>query len=93
MMGLDFFSGILSCSPAGVLLMGQLIIARFENGVLIPEQALNLSPGARVRVIVEPLDAAAQRQKAWEELERLCEEFPIDSGGERLTRDQLHERR
>jgi predicted DNA-binding antitoxin AbrB/MazE fold protein len=73
--------------------MSQIITATFENGVLKPDQPLSLPPGTRVRVVVESLEAQAERQRAWEELERLCEEFPIDTGGERLTRDQLHERR
>ncbi|GEM_PF-6486390 len=34
-----------------------------------------------------------QRQKAFEDWERLCREHPIDTRGERMTRDQLHERR
>ena len=34
-----------------------------------------------------------QRQKAFEEMERLRTEHPIDTRGERLTREQLHERR
>ena len=34
-----------------------------------------------------------QRGKALAEWDRLCREHPIDSQGERLTRDQLHERR
>ena len=34
-----------------------------------------------------------QRQKVFEEMERLRTEHPIDTRGERMTRDQLHERR
>lgn len=34
-----------------------------------------------------------QRQKAFEEMERLRIEHPIDTRGERMTRDELHERR
>ena len=34
-----------------------------------------------------------QRKKALEEMERLRIEHPIDTRGERMTRDQLHERR
>jgi hypothetical protein len=32
-------------------------------------------------------------QQAWEELEELCAQAPLDSGGVHLSRDQLHERR
>jgi predicted DNA-binding antitoxin AbrB/MazE fold protein len=73
--------------------MSQLINAVYENGVLKPEQPLDLPSGALVRVFVEPLDEQAKRQKAWDDLQRLHKEHPINSGGDRLTRDQLHERR
>jgi hypothetical protein len=43
---------------------------------------------------LEPLERTSQEvEEAWEELEQLCNEFPVDSGGERLSRDQPHERR
>lgn len=73
--------------------MNQLINAVYENGVLKPEKLLDLPAGARVRIAVEPLDAQTEREKAWEEFDALCEEISIHSQGERLTRDQLHERR
>jgi predicted DNA-binding antitoxin AbrB/MazE fold protein len=34
-----------------------------------------------------------QRQKVLAQWDRLCKEHPIDTRGERMTRDQLHERR
>jgi hypothetical protein len=39
-----------------------------------------------------PDDVRDQRQAACAELDRLCDEFPIESQGPHLTRDQLHER-
>jgi predicted DNA-binding antitoxin AbrB/MazE fold protein len=72
--------------------MSQVFTATFQDGVLKPEQPLDLPPGTRVRVTVETF-AIDERDKALQELDRLCEEFPIHSGEERLTRDQLHERR
>ncbi len=74
--------------------MGQVITATFENGMLKPDEQLDLPPKTRVRLIVMPLDSSAEAiQDAWDELDQLCAEFPIDSGGQLLTRDQLHERR
>lgn len=74
--------------------MIQVTSATFENGVLVPDQPLNLSPHARVRLTVNPLDEEddAGRQKAWEDLQRLWQTSTFDSKGDRLTREQLHER-
>ena len=73
--------------------MVQVTAATFENGVLVPDQPLNLSPHARVQLTVNPLDDEACRQKAWEDLQRLWQTSTFDSKGDRLTREQLHERR
>jgi predicted DNA-binding antitoxin AbrB/MazE fold protein len=73
--------------------MTQVINATFENGVFKPEQPLDLPRGTRAQVIIEQVRSPEEREKAWAELERLWKEHPINSGGERLTRDQLHERR
>jgi predicted DNA-binding antitoxin AbrB/MazE fold protein len=48
---------------------------------------------ARQRIQREWDTTLEQRQKAFEEMERLRSEHPIDTRGERMTRDQLHERR
>lgn len=74
--------------------MTQVVIATFDQGVLRPDAPIQLAPGARVRLIVEPINSQSVNPgEAIDELDRLCEEIPIDSGGEKLTRDQLHERR
>ncbi len=75
--------------------MSLVITATVEDGVLKPEQPLNLPVGARVQLVVTPLNSDARADAdTWDaELERLCEEAPIHSEGQRLTRDQLHERR
>ena len=74
--------------------MSQVITATFEDGCLKPDTPLDLPPQQRVRLTIDVLeDAQKAADEAWEELERLCDEVPIDSGGEILTRDQLHERR
>lgn len=36
--------------------------------------------------------AAANRKAAWRKLEKLWASVVVDSGGDRLTRDELHER-
>ncbi len=73
--------------------MTQETAATFENGVLVPDQPLSLSPHARVRVTVNPLDDDdAARQKAWAEIQQLWQTSTFNSEGDRLTREQLHER-
>ena len=73
--------------------MSQIVAATFENGVFKPHEELRLAPGTTVRLIVDRMDDIQQpTQPACAELDRLCDELPIDSGGIRLTRDQLHER-
>ena len=74
--------------------MSQVITATYADGMLKPEGQLNLAPGMRVRLIVELLEHSSDVvEDAWKELEQLCADFPVDSGGMRLTRDELHERR
>jgi predicted DNA-binding antitoxin AbrB/MazE fold protein len=72
--------------------MSQTIWATIQDGVLKPDQPLDLPSGTRVRMIVEPLHEEMSDDQAWAELERLWDETHID-GGVHLTRDQLHERR
>jgi predicted DNA-binding antitoxin AbrB/MazE fold protein len=78
--------------------MDHSVDAKFEDGVFKPERPLDIPPGTRVRLIINyiydwPI-THEEREKAWQELEQLCEESPIDSSGEqRMTRDELHERR
>ncbi len=73
--------------------MSQVITATVQDGVLKPDQDMGLSSGTKVRLTVE-LCQEVDRQPtlANDELDLLCDEFPIDSQGKRLTRDQLHER-
>jgi predicted DNA-binding antitoxin AbrB/MazE fold protein len=73
--------------------MSQVITATFNNGVLKPEQDLGLAPGTRVRLKVDVCaDESAPCQEADDELDKLCDEFPIVTDEPRLTRDRLHER-
>jgi predicted DNA-binding antitoxin AbrB/MazE fold protein len=75
--------------------MSHIIAATFENGVFTPDERPDLPPQARVRLIVEPLDPAelTRRDQAWDALQRLWESSKINSHGQRMTREQLHERR
>jgi predicted DNA-binding antitoxin AbrB/MazE fold protein len=74
--------------------MSQVILATVENGVLKPDREIGLSSGTKVRVTLELCDdAVAEAKQACDELDQLCDQSPVDSGGSKLTRDQLHERR
>ena len=62
--------------------MSQIIHARFEDGVLKPEDPLDLPPNARVRLVVVPMsDLGLESFAAWREIERLWGDVDIDSGG------------
>jgi predicted DNA-binding antitoxin AbrB/MazE fold protein len=73
--------------------MHQVVTAIYEDGILRPESEINLPPQTRVRITVETLaEDTPMTAEPWETWERVCEENPVDSGGERLSRDRLHER-
>lgn len=81
--------------------MAEIITATFVDGAFVPEQAINVPAGSRVRLTVEPVDQtpaeaaiAAHRRPTAEEIAKfneLCDKMSFKSGL-RLTRDQLHER-
>ena len=74
--------------------MSQVIFATVGNGVLKPDREIGLPPGTKVRLTVELCDNSAVRaDEACNALDELCDEFPIDSRGDRLSRDQLQDRR
>ena len=78
----------------GGMLMQQIVTGTVENGVLRTDEPIRFVPGTRVRLVVEPMQAPAETVRtAWAEFEQLCDEIPVDSGGVRLTRDELHDRR
>jgi predicted DNA-binding antitoxin AbrB/MazE fold protein len=72
--------------------MVQVLAATFKDGVFKPDQRPALSESARVRLVVEPIngDESARRDQAWAALQHIWKTSPFDSGGERLSRDQLH---
>jgi len=81
--------------------MSEIITATFLNGAFVPEQAISVPAGTRVRLTVEPVDLtpaeaaiAAHRRPTSEEVTKfneMCDRMNFKSGL-RLTRDQLHER-
>ena len=74
--------------------MIQVTSATFDDSVFRPDSPLQLPPKARVRLLIEPLQPVGQApSKKWNELEELWRRTSIDSGGEQMTREQLHERR
>ena len=74
--------------------MSQVLTATFDDGVFYSDKKVDLPARARVRLTIEPLPVApASPEEAWNELEQLCAQAPIDSGGKLMTRDELHERR
>jgi len=75
--------------------MVQVLKATFKDGVFKPDQHPALSESARVRLVVETIDAdeAARRDESWLALQEIWSKSTLNSNGNRLTREQLHERR
>jgi predicted DNA-binding antitoxin AbrB/MazE fold protein len=75
--------------------MVQVLRATFKDGVFKPDQQPALSDSARVRLVVETMDAneSARADESWAALQQLWSASRFNSGGDRLNRDQLHERR
>lgn len=76
--------------------MNQIIAATFQAGVFKPDEQPALPENTRVRLAVEAINEdsdQARRQQGWADLQQLWQESKFDSGGDRLNRDQLHERR
>lgn len=74
--------------------MVQVLAATFKDGVFKPDQRPALSDSARVRLVVETIDdeESRRREDSWTTLHGLWDSSPFDSNGDRLNRDQLHER-
>ena len=65
------------------------------DGVLQLDGRLTLPDRSRVRVRIEPIEGdlePADARSAFESFQKLTEEHPINSGGLRFSRDELHER-
>jgi len=75
--------------------MMQAITATFEDGVFKPDQQPALSESTRVRLLVETINETKEespRHQSWASLEQLWHHSTFDSHGDRLSREQLHER-
>jgi hypothetical protein len=69
------------------------VTATVIGGLLKPDESLSLPDQTRVALTIEPIAAPPEPAAAWRAiLDRLAKR-PIDSGGRRFTRDELHERR
>ncbi len=75
--------------------MTMQMTATVIDGMLKPDQSLPLAEQTRVQLTIEPIEAWSpeKARAAWESLQARLKEHPIDSGGVRYTRDELHERR
>ena len=74
--------------------MKVLMNATVLDGGLELDEPVGFPDHYRVQVSVEPLPAAEQDwQAAFQAFQELCAERPIDSGGARFSREELHERR
>jgi len=71
------------------------VTATVVGGMLKPDQVLPLAEQSRVRLTIEPIDdwSPEKARAAWESLQARLKDHPINSGGQRYTRDELHERR
>jgi len=71
------------------------VMATFKDGVFKPDQQPPLSESTRVRLVVETIDGdeSVRGEESWATLHRLWNTSTFNSGGNRLTRDQLHEGR
>jgi hypothetical protein len=74
--------------------MVQILAATFKDGVFKPDLRPALSDSARVRLVVQPMDGdvPVRQHESWAALQRLWSTSSLNSGGDRLNRDQLHKR-
>ena len=70
------------------------ISVTYTGGVLKPDERLDLPEGSRLRAVIrsESPDPAAAA-KAMDTIRRISESGVFRSGGRKLTRDEMHERR
>jgi len=74
--------------------MVQVVAATFKDGVFKPDQRPALSESTRVRLVVETIngDESARSDESRATLQRLWKTSTFNSAGDRLNREQLHER-
>ncbi len=71
------------------------VTATVVGGLLKPDESLSLPDQARVQLTIEPIEEWSPEKAlaAWEALLARLKERPLNFGGQRYTRDELHERR
>lgn len=75
--------------------MSTQVTATFVNGMLKPDQTLPLADQSRVRLTIEAIEEWSPEAAlaAWEAIKARLRERPLHFGGQRYSRDELHERR
>ena len=76
--------------------MTTYVSATVIDGMLKPDETIALPDQTRVRLIVEPIEETPRKstaQEAWAAIQERLKQRPLHFGGERYTRDELHERR
>jgi len=75
--------------------MTTTITATVECGMLKPDHRLPFAEHTRVKLTIEPIDdrSSAAAMAAWQAIMARLRERPLHFGGQRYTRDELHERR
>lgn len=68
------------------------ITATYTNGVLKPDQRLDLPEGARVRAVILPTIDLEAAEQALATIKRIRDSGVFRSGGRKFTRDEMHER-
>jgi predicted DNA-binding antitoxin AbrB/MazE fold protein len=75
--------------------MSHFIDATYQDGVFKPDRQPALPERTRVRLVVEAVGDTAEasnRQQSWDDLQQLWRTSQFNSQGDRLSRDELHER-
>jgi predicted DNA-binding antitoxin AbrB/MazE fold protein len=75
--------------------MTNQVHATLTNGMLKPDEPIPLPDQTRVRLTIEPIEtwSPEKAREAWEAIQARLKERPIDGGGVKYSRDELHERR
>ncbi len=75
--------------------MSTQVTATVVGGMLKPDQTLPLAEQSRVRLTIEPIEERSPTAAlaSWEAIKTRLRQRPLHFGGQRFTRDELHERR
>jgi predicted DNA-binding antitoxin AbrB/MazE fold protein len=66
--------------------------ATFANGVLTPDTPLQLAEQTRVRLTVEPVPDTTEEALPTAALRAWIKQNPLDFGGIKYSREEIHER-